>query len=439
MTFESATVVIAVVALFFQAVRGLREQRPSSFVSLGLAFYGAVLASSTSALSHEFGAETVASACATFAIGSLLFIILLRTWQAILDPAVGSGRIQRWQDDDLDRYAAVGPAFVAAGLFLVIVDRETLSATWIEARAASSVVTAGATFLLLLGLPSIACALLRRRWVTAALTAAMGLVASQLTGSRAIVLSAALLGLWLVLSRVRSRVAFGLLAILGTAAALALQSVLRAFRSLGPEAALAQTRDGTIFQGLQQSFAAGNDISGGEFAIVRYFVFSVHASGDERYGFLTTVTRFLEMPIPSSLGIDKPQDVTYTLWGHAVETGFLSESGDSAVLASIYAEGNWGSLHPTLFGETFVSGGWVSLVLSLVVLTLAMATIDAVLSRLPGIASLVLLGAVLAGYMFIARGNSVIGLGFFVYTAPVLWLLAKSRTFIVPPKLRAPA
>jgi hypothetical protein len=204
---------------------------------------------------------------------------------------------------------------------------------------------------------------------------------------------------------------------------------LRIIRGVGAAGLIAAYHSGdlsTLFLSTYQ----GGDVSGGEGSIPTNLVFAVREANAEKFGFLTSAVRILLLFIPKEfLGDAKPLDVTYTLWESGFRAGLFKDIEGYAALEESFKMGRFGSLHPTFFGELFVSGGWPSLIISCVFFGAVCVFIDRALARMNDLAALLLLGPVLVGMIFVARGNSVIGFGYFFYIAPAIlvvqWLLRK--------------
>lgn len=177
---------------------------------------------------------------------------------------------------------------------------------------------------------------------------------------------------------------------------------------------------------------ATSDLSGGELAIAKYFVFAVQTASAEVYGFMTSAIRLLLILVPSSVltGIGKPIDVTYLLWAEAYSQNLFAEAEGQALLREFFESGLYGSVHPTLFGELFAAGRWPSLIASSGVVGLFCVFIDRSLSSIDPKAAVLVLGPVLVGMWMVARGNSVIGIGYFVYLTILAVLLVRLQTVI---------
>lgn len=410
------------------AFHSLRRRNPSCIVLAALSFYGIVGAVSAGTITNEFGLPAFERSAFIFLTSSLLLIGGLTLARGFWASVLGNGELRDWSLDDHRRYAVFGGVMVGAGLVLIAADRPDLLIDWSQARRSNGLMSGIATFLLLMGIPSVASALASRRFTLALLTGLASLASIQLLGSRVVGMSAVMLGMWLMLTRIKSSVLQALIMAVGVPFAFLLHVMLRFVRGVGPSNMMQLIQNHTLTASIGQYLGSGADPSGGEFAITQYFVYATRVANDREFGFATTMTRIITMPLPSSNGLlSKPQDVTYRLWGRALYDGLFDNSQGVEFLHQNYQEGLLGSLHATLFGELFVSGGWASLCLSLPFLCIVITFVDALLSRSRPLESLILIGGVMAGYLFVARGNSVIGLGYFVYPLLVLKVVRAMR------------
>lgn len=176
---------------------------------------------------------------------------------------------------------------------------------------------------------------------------------------------------------------------------------------------------------------ATSDLSGGELAIAKYFVFAVQTASAEVYGFMTSVVRLLLILVPSSVVtiFNKPMDVTYLLWAEAYSQNMFAEAEGQVLLREFFESGIYGSVHPTLFGELFAAGLWPSLIFSSGIVGFFCVFIDRCLSWIDPKAAVLVLGPVLVGMWMVARGNSVIGFGYFVYLTIFAVVLIRLQAF----------
>lgn len=400
--------------------RLLMLDRLSAVVHIALAGYGALAVAEGTTLASEFGMQAYQEAAAIFLVGST--VLALASALCNLTLRTRPLGASSWDRRDLERHAFVSGAAAILALALLLVSRDDVLANWSEARFDAGPTTTLGTFLLLLACPGIVSALFARRRMLAACMGGVCLAGFVISGSRATLLAAVGLAMWLSVSRASGRWRKASLLFVATLIGLGAHVAMRQLRGLGLGGILDAYQSGDLLSALLFSEATA-DVSGGEAAIPRYFVFATQVSSAHDFGFLTSVVRLLLLPLPRVEGlIDKPIDVTYLLWERALLSGVFSDAVGQQTLVESYLTGSLGSLHGTVFGEYFLAGGWSALVLSSFVLALILSGIDWALGRSKRVTALAMAGPMLVGFLFVARGNSVIGLGYFFYLG-VLFLI----------------
>ncbi len=428
----------AVIALGLAAWASLERGRLYAVVFAALAMYGAFTLFELPGLAGQFSDGSATTAALVFVVGTAFFLASVVLTERRF-PRPGPTRMADWAD----RLDAAGTQHLAwarlaipASLALLILSRENLELTWSEARADAGVVEVGATFLFLLGVPGAVTGLLTGKRLQGALLLGAALVVFVISGSRAALLGGLAYFAWIVLARTKERPRR--IRVMAAMAGLAFLAhvVLRFLRGFGPVALLAALSSGDLASLFGES-AAASDISGGEAAIARYFVFSVQHAGDEAFGFMTSVQRLLLLFLPGkALGIQKPLDVTYQLWAEGYAHGLFDGAQGFIILQDAFLTGSLGSLHPTLFGELFLAGRWPALVATSILFGMLSVFIDRALRSMSAVSALLLLGPMLVGLLMVGRGNSVIGFGYFFYlgafVVPVNAILARLRA-VRPP------
>ena len=413
----TAFFVLCAVVLGGSAFGAMRSGRLSSVVVAALAGYAVILAFSAETLIAEFGAARFMDAAAIYAVGTVVLV-------ATLNLAARRSRWVpiAWGDEEQRRHVRWSMRLAVVSLTLFYVDRTDPLISWSEARADAGLLTVIATFCLLLATSGLVSAFRTSKWVSAVTLLLLCAASFVLSGSRAAVLAAVMLWLWTLTQQTRSRGRVLLvLAGVGTAVLL-LHTVLRFVRGVSLLGLLEAIQSGTLLS----DFLAGaaSDVSGGEAAIARYFVYATTVDSTQEFGVMTSLQRLLLIAVPHVEGlIDKPLDVTYRLWAKAFEQGLFDGAAGQQLLFDSYLTGSLGSLHATLFGEMFLSGGLGALVISVIFVGLVLAAIDRYFRHASPFTALVLTGPVLVGYLMTARGNSVIGLGYFVYLATLVAIL----------------
>jgi hypothetical protein len=402
----------ALLLAMIAARRVLRGQL-SSIVFAALAGYATLAAMTANSTIAEFGPEAYLHGAGIYAVGSIVlsFTVTLLT---IALPSAGQG-LKLWTDQDLARHAQICLVLALFGLVTLGFSRDDLLATWSEARSEAGLATTLGTFLLLIASPGVVSAFFaRRRFLAPTLLMLCG-VGFVVSGSRATILAAVALAFWLLLSRADSGRSKLKIIVVAVIIAVFAHVLLRQLRGLGIGGLIEAYQGGSFIEALLD-FEGESDLSGGEAAIPRYFFFSTLVSSSHEFGFMTSIVRLALLAVPRVEGwFDKPVDVTYLLWERGFVDGLFADAPGHQALLESFVTGSLGSLHATLFGEYFLTGGWVSLVLSVVVLGMLLVGIDAFLRKADRLTALALCGPMVVGYLFVARGNSVIGIGYFFY------------------------
>jgi len=204
------------------------------------------------------------------------------------------------------------------------------------------------------------------------------------------------------------------------AGALLLHVTTRFLRGFGLAGVISLLRGESLSGTELLDILAATDFSGGEAAIYRYFVFVVADTAASEIHSLTSVARWLMLYVPSGLvpGL-KPSDVTYELWWHGFNAGIFDHFESFPQVLQVISAGGGGSLHPLLWGEIWVNGGMVVWPIVFAVLIGLICTIEIAYSRMPPMMYVLSAPATIVGYLMIARGNSVIGIGYFAYIVPM--------------------
>lgn len=405
--------VAAALVLLLMAVVGVIRQQVSSIAFAALSGYAWVAALTVDSLVDQFGVEGYFLGALVYVIGSVS--LALSTWLFATRATARRLAMPEWGETDFTLYSRFALVLGASCLVLLVLSRDDLLVNWSEARSESGPLTVLAAFFLLLACPGIVAAWLAKRPLAAIVLFALCATSFVLLGSRAALLCALVFALWIMLVRARGIAPKLRVLALAAIAGFAVHVLLRQVRGLGIGGLLQALDEGNLLATLF-SADVNADLSGGELAIPKYFLFSTRVSSVDDFGFMSSIQRVLLLPVPRIEGwFDKPVDVTYLLWEKAYEAGLFSDAEGQATLLDSYLSGSLGSLHPTLFGEYFLAGGWISLLLSTTFLGATFSIIDETMRRMNRLTSLALCGPLLVGYLFVARGNSVIGLGYFFY------------------------
>jgi hypothetical protein len=420
--FATAMMIASALLLMFMGVVGFLQRRLSSVVFFATAGYAIIALATTEQLISQFDVDTYFQMADIYVVGSIVLssaVLVISKFVAkdSLSPPV-------WELPDFQGHAVLAAALALTSLVLIVIARGgDISMNWSEARVSNGFLSALGTTLFMLACPGVVSAFYTRRVILGALLLLLCLGLFVVIGSRAAFLGTLLFAIWLMLTRASSAGAQVKILALGLTMTFIVHTILRTLRGYGI-AGLLQAYDEGDLLAVVLPDEEGVDVSGGEANMPKYLMFSITQSSIADFGFMTSIQRLFLLPIPSIKGwIDKPLDVTNMLWKNAFEDGLLSGGQGQAILAESYMTDNYGSLHPIIFGEYFLAGGWISLVLSTVVLGAVLVAIDYFMHRTDRLTSLVLCGPVLVGYLFVARGNSVVGLGYFIYLSVLLGLL----------------
>lgn len=418
-----------VLLLLTYAWSSLRRECIYAVLLGALALYGATTLAQLPDLAADFSASAVQAAALVFAIGSVCLVVAIVLGEALLGTRRSSPMWSRRLAEGARVHASWSVAFGVASLALFLIGNRTFEMTWSEARDGDGLVAAAATFLLLLSFPGIVAAWRARRPTAASVLVIINGVGFLLSGSRAAVLGALAYLAWGYVLAHESAVR-RLLRIAGLAMiAVGFHVLLRFARGMTVVDLWAAVHSGGLLEMLATS-PATSDLSGGEIAIAKYFVFAVQTASAEVYGFMTSAVRLLLILVPSSVvtSVNKPIDVTYLLWAEAYSQNLFAEAEGQALLREFFESGVYGSVHPTLFGELFAAGLWPSLIASSGVIGLFCVFINRCLSWIDPKAAVLVLGPVLVGMWMVARGNSVIGFGYFVYLTIFAVVLIRLQT-----------
>lgn len=416
----------------------LERGRLYAVVLGALSMYGFITAAELPGLAAQISERAALTAVYVYTVGAVLFlgsIVLVERRFPRPQPtrmADWAERLQRAGSQHLTWSLIAG----GASLVLFLASRQSLELTWSEARSEAGVVEVAATFLFLLAVPGVTSGVLAGKRLRAAGLLAISLIVFVLSGSRAAVLGALASFAWIALARAERRARrIGILAGIAALAFLA-HFTLRILRGFGPAALLAAWSDGDLAGLFAQQQTGAVDVSGGEAAIAKYFVFAVKHAGDDVFGFMTSVQRLLMLFVPKAVGVAKPIDVTYQLWSVGFGDGLFDGAQGFVILQDAFISGSLGSLHPTLFGELFVAGRWPALVVSSILFGALSVLIDRAVRRMSDVSALLLLGPILIGMLMVGRGNSVIGYGYFFYlgafVVPVNAVLARLGRLLRP-------
>jgi hypothetical protein len=406
---------------------GFQRRRLYVFLFAALAFYQSVTILTLGSLVAQFGTLAVLHGELIALVGSLLilaFVWVGERWVAT--PAVAPANV-------------LEPLMASAGTYLVLSTLCMLLAAaitargglgfaevnWQQARLDAGYADALATFLQFLSIPATWIAWRSGRRVIAAAFLMLALTLFAVYGSRAALFTLpAIIAVDLYKRSWKSGSVLMAMSILG-ASALLLHVVGRFLRGFGLAGLLGLLRGEMLSLQELSDILAEVDLSGGEAAIYKYFLFVVQQGSFIDVQPLTSALRWLLIYVPSGFveGI-KPTDVTYTLWLHAYSNGMFDNYESFAEVQWVVSSGGVGSLHPMLWGEMWVNGGWAGVVILSGGIGVILWIVEAIYRRIPPVMYALAVPSTIVGYLMIARGNSVIGLGYSAYVLPLAAMLA---------------
>lgn len=406
-----------------------RRALVTSFLLGLLAVYGVSFLLSYPKLTQHYEAMLLESATHVYFFGSLVLNLLILLLFKLAAPRLRfARRVWSWRFEHcLNDHLHPAALALIASLALFLIFRNDLSLTGMQSRGENGIFIALATFLCFLAFPGLVTAFAKSKLAFLGYAAGV-LVVFSLSGSRAAVLTTIAFWLWRRNVGEHQRWRYGtVMLVLG--AALMIHFLLRLIRGISPAALLEALLAGDISVLTERmSGPFGElDLSGGESSISSYFVFAVQAGGGEVYGFLTSAVRVLLLFVPGSLApFSKPEDVTYNLWVDALSRGRFDASAYYQAMNEAFIQGAYGSLHPILYGELFLSGRWPGLLIGLMFVSVICLVIEVALISMSHRASLYLIAPTAVGMLMVARGNSVIGFGYFFY----LYVLVQVTGFL---------
>lgn len=437
MIFLSTTFIVgSAFLLILMAIVCFLHRRISSVVFLGAAAYAVVAAVNVEYLTKQFGDEVYLQMSMIYSIGSIVLVMSFLFFSKLLPRHKISMPI--WDQSDFHRHATLALLFAAASVTLISIDRgEDLFVSWSEARSSSGFLTSLATAFFMLASPGIVSAFEAKRPALCVVLLLLSIGLFLVLGSRAAILGALIF--WMLLRLARSRSFGSRLCFIAIATVLVFttHTILRSLRGYGIAGLLQAFEEGNLSM-LFSPFFMNDEVgmTGGESEIAEILAFSITQSSSFDFGFMTSIQRLILLPIPSVEGwLSKPIDVTNLLWKKAFENGLFEDAVGQSILLESYLSGSLGSWHPTLFGEYFLAGGWVALVLSVIVTGAILVAIDLFMHKADRLTSLALCGPILVGYLFVSRGNSVVGFGYFVHFSILIFLLRFATNFFRIPRI----
>jgi hypothetical protein len=406
---------------------GVRRRRLYSVFFAAAALYQAVSLFGVAGLTRDYGATVVLRAEIIAISGALLVaavVLLGERWVPLRrNVDAGPGPFETVVQRPVAYFTTVALSLVLAVGIMARDGSAFMERTWQQARLESGYLDSLAILILFIVFPAVWVATRARRpWLGVALLLVC-LMLFVVYGSRAAMLTLPMAVVLDLLARVgRFRIRARTIVLIG-AGALGLHVIGRLVRGFGLAGFFALLR-GQSLSAAEVFDVLGNiDLSGGEAAIFGYFLFAVAEAPFADIAPLTSVIRWLGIYIPGALfPAAKPVDLTYTLWWHAYSAGVFDIHDSFGELLKVVGAGGGGSLHSLVWGEMWLNGGLPAVPIFAACLGCILLIIEVVYDRVPATVYLLSAPATLIGYVMVARGNSVIGLGYTAYVLPLAML-----------------
>jgi hypothetical protein len=421
---------LSLAVIGYAAWQAVRDRRLYAFLFLGLVAYQLVMTLGLGALAEEFGVRTMFAAEMAMLLGAVMLVTGVMFFERLT---------RRFEPvEPINPVAAASDAWphyrnlviLCAGIALGIAVRRgssVLEVNWEEVRGEATFLDQIATLLQFFIFPATWIAFRAGRRVWALFFAVLAVAAFALFGSRAALLTGvAVIGVDLFRSQMARSTKLRVMLLLASAG-LTLHIVGRIVRGLGLGGVYRLLVGETDAASLGQEIAETVEWTGGEYEIARYFAFAVKEGPFSDIHPLASVIRWFSMYLPTSSfqGL-KPEDATYALWRHAADYGVFDSYAAVDQIIALLQKGDTGSIHPMLWGEFWINGGWAAIPIAALLLAMQMVMFERLLERVPGVVASLVMPVAAVGWLMVARGNSVIGLGYTYYLLPAalgVWLL----------------
>ena len=312
------------------------------------------------------------------------------------------------------------------GLSFVLVLRngtEVFYSNWEQSRESGNVLDVMANLLGFIFVPCLWLLFKERKLLVGSMLSILNLFFLQMSGARSILMSLCCVAYFdLLLSKVsvlKKLLLMGLLCVV----AFGFHSLFRLVRGMGLALLLSTTFSG----GLPEYLSSYEDVdySGGESEIYKYYYYVIDKNYDRPpYRSHTTLIRLALLYVPTRLASEfKPEDITYQLWDDALRDGYLPVTYLPELKARA-GRGQLGSVHPTLWGDAYASSGLLGIFVYPLLFCFAVIIIERVIIHVSSFCWLTLVPAIGVGYLLVARGNVVIGVGFIGCFAPFLFIIS---------------
>jgi hypothetical protein len=168
------------------------------------------------------------------------------------------------------------------------------------------------------------------------------------------------------------------------------------------------------------------EFSGGESDVYFSYFFVVDSDIDES-SLGNTLIRILLIYVPRSLFPWKPQDITHSLWEDFFRSGLFDSNEYYHLMYSAAKQGNYGSLHPTFWGDAYYNLETVGFLIYPIFFTTLFIFVERFLYKRLRRNTLLFFFSIFpfvgSCYLFMSRGNIVIGMGYIAYLIPITLFL----------------
>jgi hypothetical protein len=408
---------------------GLHKKRLYSILWAGLLLFQLTSYLNFTSNISEFGFDKVYYGQMLFLLGNItLFFSCIIADGFLIPKNERFSNIKIWLDtSSLSKKKYIIFVICTLGLIILLILRNgfgRINIGWEEARDSTNVIDVFLTILCFIIFPSIWVLFRSKRYFLLLIISMILLSIFQVIGSRAVLLTVItaiyveiLINKKSLSIKIWTLIKLGLLGFL-------IHTISRFTRGLGLQGLIDLIQNIGML-GFFESITQMN-FSGGESDIIRYYNFVIQLGYD--YWSIhewPTLKRLALLYIPSSIIPDiKPMDITYHIWSDALREGLFNEDPYYNQLLAVAAEGQLGSLHPTLWGDAYINGGVLAIIIYSILLSTLLVLIDKFLLKLSPAGIFMLMPVTAVGYLMIARGNIVIGIGYLGYIIPIAIILA---------------
>jgi len=430
--------VATVAVLLWGAWSGLHRVRIYTALFAGLLGYQLLAIPDLTLFVERYGPSIVMTAELAALVGAIVLVGMIQGLERAFNRRDNS--LAAAVDGVMASPGVYGAAVFGAILVIAVVTSRRgvalLEMTWEEAREDLGVADSAATLLLFFAFPACWVAWRAKQRGIALMMGVLALILTAIYGSRAALLTipaAVAIDLHTrgVLTRSRSALWRGALAVLAVVIVFHVSG--RVIRALGLGGLVALMNDGFASNDTLIQLLGEIDWTGGESDVFDYYFF-VHSAGTvPGVEPLATLVRWFLMYIPRSLAESlKPMDPAYQLWTHGANSGLFDAQPFLSQVLTLVRAGDQGSIHPTLWGEAWINGRWLALIVMCAVLGTIVWAIDRLLVKMPSDVIVMVAPATVVGYLFVARGNSTIGLGYFAYLFPLALVCHAFLAWLLP-------